>query len=120
MADLIVLRLHPVKPTSGTEFINYLEGASGLPSDNLEITARDLSVGDPADGALVGQATYVPPGPPPPSPPPPDPNTDIVQHEHLDWTVFPPQPALAAAATAVIEVQPPTNEYQFRDLRLEI
>src|SRR5215475_822106 len=48
MPQVILVRLVPMKPTSGADFSNYLA--------NLSIRAFDLSFGNTADGTLVGQA----------------------------------------------------------------
>src|SRR5713226_9786521 len=99
MPDLIILRLHPVEPAMGVDFTNYLK--------DLTITAFDLSFAHP-EGEQVGQAKY-------------DNNialTDIVQHTQPPVGAGLP----LAAATAVIQLQPPPGhpEYQFTDLHLTI
>ena len=48
MPQVILVRLVPMKPTSGATFSSYLT--------NLSIRAFDLSFGNSADGTLVGQA----------------------------------------------------------------
>jgi len=48
MPEVILIRLVPMKPTTGADFSNYLS--------NLSIRAFDLSFGNTADGTLVGQA----------------------------------------------------------------
>src|SRR5215210_489606 len=120
MPDLIVLRLHPVKPEAAAQFTNYL--------NNLTIQAFDLSVSHPAgehpagmqpDGELIGEVK---------NPPDAGAQTGIVQHEVDDVLGF-PHPA--AAATAVIEFTPPagghveypgegTSQQGYSDIRLEI
>src|SRR5260370_34294243 len=100
MPGLIIVRLHPVGPTTGIDFTHYLK--------DLTITAFDLSFAHP-EGVQVGQAKY-------------DNNialTDIVQHT---YTLPGGVPQLLAAATAVIQLQPPPGhpEYQFTDLHLTI
>src|SRR5215217_5837212 len=102
MPDLIVLRLHPEKPTSAVEFATYL--------DKLKIEAFDLSVSHPAgerpagtqpDGEKVGEVK---------NPPDAGAQTQIVQHG-LDISVGLVTVTLpGAAATAVIELTPPSND----------
>jgi hypothetical protein len=55
MPSLLIIRLHPIEPVTGNEFINYLNG--------LSITAHDLSFIDPAGAATpaLGPATYIAP-----------------------------------------------------------
>jgi len=48
MPQVILVRLVPMKPTSGANFSSYLT--------NLSIRAFDLSFGNPAEGTPVGQA----------------------------------------------------------------
>lgn len=122
MPQVILVRLVPMKPTSGADFSNYLA--------NLSIRAFDLSFGNTADGTLVGQAqgAWVP-------------NTGInavgpaftpaTQRILQHFSVYPvqvnPLPAppdpdvrLEAVATAIIELNPPATEFNTTDLRLEI
>src|SRR5438046_759081 len=111
MADLIIIRLHPDKPTPGASFTAFLNG--------LTITAFDLSTGDPRVGEKLGDASYVPP-PVPATPWLPGPATRIVQHFTDASTVPPHQPE--AMATAVIEIKllpPGYKEYVTSDLRIE-
>jgi Tc toxin complex TcA C-terminal TcB-binding domain len=55
MANLIIIRLHPDEPVSGTDFTSYLEG--------LTINAYDLSyanpTANPATATLIGSATFL-------------------------------------------------------------
>src|SRR5215213_9873855 len=107
MPDLIVLRLHPVKPVDGADFADYL--------DNLTITAFDLSTGDP-DGQQVGQAQFSPANPM---------DKRIFQHRGRFLPLGPQRDF--SAATAVIELQPPAGHVEYpgpgnalSDLRLDI
>ncbi|HMU55303.1 MAG TPA: hypothetical protein PKA61_09865, partial [Nitrospira sp.] len=122
MPHVILVRLVPMKPTSGANFSGYLA--------NLSIRAFDLSFGNSADGTLVGQAegAWVPnTGIDAVGPAFTPANQRIVQH----FSVYPvqvnPLPAppspdvrLEAVATAVIELNPPAAEFNTTDLRLEI
>jgi len=121
MPQVILVRLAPLKPTSGLDFSNYLT--------NLSISAFDLSYGDSATGVLVGQAAgaWVPNTGLNPVGPPFTPATQrIVQHATPYTIVNPfPQPPdtdlrLEAIATAIIELAPPAAEFNTSDLRLEI
>ncbi|XXX72362.1 hypothetical protein WMF30_32415 [Sorangium sp. So ce134] len=49
MAKVILIRLHPVKPTTGPEFTHYLK--------NLVLTVYDISFGD-LNGKQIGTAWY--------------------------------------------------------------
>lgn len=103
MSDLIIIRIHPEKPTDGVSFTSYLAG--------LTITVNDMSAGNPLGvNNPIGSAFY-------------DPGnaaSTIVQH------VMPaPSSGLAAIATAVIVIdpnkEPPAyKEYVMSDLRLTI
>ncbi|WP_271589180.1 neuraminidase-like domain-containing protein [Bradyrhizobium sp. CCBAU 53415] len=122
MPQVILVRLVPMKPTSGANFSSYLT--------NLSIRAFDLSFGNTADGTLVGQAqgAWVPNTGINATGPAFTPATQrILQH----FSVYPvqvnPLPAppdpdvrLEAVATAVIELNPPAAEFNTSDLRLEI
>jgi hypothetical protein len=123
MPEVILVRLAPLKPTSGANFSSYLT--------NLSIRAFDLSFGNSADGTLVGQAqgAWIPNAGINASGPAFTPATQrIVQH----FSVYPvqvnPFPAppdpdvrLEAVATAIIEITaPPAAEFNTTDLRLEI
>lgn len=122
MPHVILVRLVPMKPTSGANFSGYLA--------NLSIRAFDLSFGNSADGTLVGQAegAWVPnTGIDAVGPAFTPANQRIVQH----FSVYPvqvnPLPAppspdvrLEAVATAIIELNPPAAEFNTTDLRLEI
>ena len=109
MPDLIIIRLHPEKPTDGASFTSNLAGLNP-PATGLHITVSDMSFKDP-QGANnpIGTAYYDPA----------DPNSTIVQH------LLPfPMLGLAAVATAVIVISlpppPPYAEYVTSDLRLTI
>src|SRR5437667_9747643 len=121
MPSLIIIRLHPVNPTKGSDFTSYL--------NNLTIKAFDLSFAESTTGILIGQASgvWTPPSDPT------DPglhsininNTQIIQHFSI--ITITPLPLiqvveLEAVATAVIRVSPPAGhpEYQTSDVRLEI
>lgn len=123
MPQIILIRLMPMQPTSGTDFSTYLT--------NLSIRAFDFSFGDTADGTPVGEAqgVWIPDTGINAAGPPFDPsNQRIVQH----FSVYPvqvnPPPAppdpdarLEAVATAIIEMDPPpATEFNTADLRLEI
>ncbi|GAA4405798.1 neuraminidase-like domain-containing protein [Quisquiliibacterium transsilvanicum] len=122
MPQVILLRLVPMKPTSGASFSAYLT--------NLSIRAFDLSFGNTADGTLVGQAqgAWVPNTGVNASGPAFTPATQrILQH----FSVYPvqvnpppnppdPDVRIEAVATAVIELTPPATEFNTTDLRLEI
>lgn len=122
MPHVILVRLVPMKPTSGADFSNYLA--------NLSIRAFDLSFDNTADGTLIGQAqgAWVPNTGINASGPAFTPATQrIAQH----FSVYPvqvlPLPAppepdvrLEAVATAVIELNSPAAEFNTSDLRLEI
>jgi hypothetical protein len=103
MSNLVIIRLHPEKPTDGSTFTSYLT--------DLRITVSDMSFANPqGTGNGIGSAFYDPT----------DPNGTIVQHE-----IFLPAPAFASVATAAILIDPaklpPTYaEYQTSDLRLTI
>ena len=49
MADLIILRIHPIEPVEGASFTAFLNG--------ITIRAFDLSFGDSVTGVLIGQAS---------------------------------------------------------------
>lgn len=122
MPQVILVRLVPMKPTSGASFTSYL--------NNLTIRAFDLSFGNSTDGTLVGQAqgAWIPNAGINAVGPAFNPaNQRIVQH----FSVYPvqvnPLPAppfpdvrLEAVATAIIELTPPAAEFNTTDLRLEI
>jgi hypothetical protein len=102
--SVIVIRLHPVKPTSGASFMSYLEG--------LTIEVSDRSFSDPdgrAGGSVLGTAVYDPN----------DPNATIVQHVEVK---LPYTGDLAAVATAAIEIADPlpATEYLGLDLALTV
>jgi hypothetical protein len=119
MANLIIIRLHPVNPTDGANFTSYL--------NNLQIEAFDLTFGDPKKGVSVGKAKGVWT---PPSTNPLDPglhqinltNTQIIQHFSIVTIGLVHVVKVEAVATAVIALNPPAghHEYQTTDLRLEI
>jgi hypothetical protein len=106
---LIVIRLHPKKPATGSDFTQYLEG--------LKIEVADRSFADP-DGRLpahvLGSAKYDPT----------DANSTIVQHVVLGPPAGPPPapPTVSPAsiATAAIDVTMPANEYLNPDLVLTV
>ncbi len=121
MPEVILVRLVPMKPTSGATFSSYLT--------NLSIRAFDLSFGNSATGTLIGQAqgAWVPAEGPGASGPAFTPaNQRIVQH----FTVYQVNPIpppnvfdvrREAVATAIIELNPPpATEFNTPDIRLEI
>jgi hypothetical protein len=123
MPQVILVRLVPMKPTSGADFSNYLA--------NLSIRAFDLSFGNTADGTLVGQAkgAWIPNAGLNAVGPAFTPATQrILQHFSVYLVSNPPPPfnmdpevRLEAVATAVIELNPPPAvEFNTTDLRLEI
>lgn len=140
MAQLIIIRLHPIEPISAEEFTEYL--------NDLSITAYELSYNDPTGKEHEGwTAMYYPPSFPPPMADPPvdlptgfsyylnpevsplqDDRTRIVQHYRVrHWDTAPPLMRVFsidnyAVATAVIEIDDPSphSEYQTVDLRLSI
>jgi hypothetical protein len=104
MADVIVIRIYPKKPTTGTQFTNDLVG--------LSIKLSEMSVTDPTGTAptqVIGTAFYDPTNP----------ASRIVQDPNP-----PGFTTLPATATAVIDVsafEPPGyKEYQTSDVRLTI
>lgn len=122
MPQVILVRLVPMKPTSGASFSAYLA--------NLSIRAFDLSFGNSADGTLVGQSqgAWVPNAGLNATGPAFTPATQrIVQHFSVYQVQVNPLPApttpdvrLEAVATAIIELNPPAAEFNTTDLRLEI
>jgi hypothetical protein len=108
MPSLLVIRLHPVEPVTGTEFTAYLE--------ELSITAYELSVNDP-DGTRLGAARYITPS----DPVRPEHGTQIFQHCSVDASgVTVTVDQMFAVATAVIEFEPEDEEYRTADVRLVI
>ncbi len=113
---ILVIRIVPEEPTSGSEFTAYLE--------NLTITAFDISFGN-TEGVLIGSASYVPPEDPS-EPLVPNEDTQIVQH-FIPIPTFPdpndPVPTVVriplAVATAIIETDG-GPEHETPDIRLEI
>jgi hypothetical protein len=107
MSDLIIVRLHPEKPTNGASFTGYLT--------DLTITVSDMSVANPQGvNNPIGTAFYSPA----------DPTSTIVQH-NMPVPPLPPTSPLAAVATAVIVINPAKElpayrEYVTSDLRLSI
>ncbi len=122
MPQVILVRLVPMKPTSGAKFSSYLT--------NLSIRAFDLSFGNSADGTLVGQAqgAWIPNAGINATGPAFTPATQrIVQHSSVYLVqanpLLPPDRdvRLEAVATAIIELNPPpAPEFNTADLRLEI
>jgi hypothetical protein len=122
MPDLVILRLHPAEPISGSDFTAFLSG--------LTITAFDLSFADSVGGVQIGMASGLA-----------NPhlgsttnnnvninNTSILQH-YVDVNDPPPLGPLTrkleAAATAVIVVNAPAGHHEYPngssyDIRLEI
>src|SRR5689334_7650218 len=105
MANLIVIRLHPAVPTSGSAFTKYLTG--------MTIKAFDLSFNNPSSGKLIGTATYLPPSDSKYKDPK---KNQIVQHSTDPLNIAPD----LAIATAVISAPGTAGEYVTGDLRLEI
>src|SRR4030081_1345063 len=115
MPDLIVVRLHPVKPTSGAAFTNFFT--------NLKITAFDLSFADGKVGVKIGDASGAWS---PPSLNPLDPKLHnfspatpkIFQHFSIVTIGLGKVVQLEAVATAVIVLNIPAGhpEYQSDDL----
>ena len=123
MSNLIVIRLHPDEPVSGTDFTTYLQG--------LTINAYDLSyanpVANPATATLIGSATFLDQA---------DPNfgditkNQIQQHATLLNLPFPAALVTVdvggsspeSVATAMIVVNEPAGyaEYVTPDLMLQI
>jgi hypothetical protein len=99
--SVIVIRLHPDKPTDGMTFEQSLEG--------LTITVADRSFTDPKGTAnVLGTAVYDPSHPA---------NDTIVQHQ---MSLLDPTPA--PVATAAIEIADPLgySEYGTPDLTLTV
>src|SRR5438552_5985220 len=106
MPQVILIRLVPMKPTTGANFSSYLT--------NLSIRAFDLSFGNSADGTLIGQATgaWIPNAGINAVGPAFTPATQRIVQHFSTYTVpaFPvPQQdvRLEAVATAIIELNPP-------------
>ena len=121
MPQVIIVRLVPMKPTSGAAFSSYLA--------NLTLRAFDLSFGNTVDGTLVGEAkgAWLPAEGPGASGPPFTPATQrLVQHfSAFQVNPLPPPNVFdvrrEAVATAIIELNPPPGtEFGTPDLRLEI
>jgi hypothetical protein len=130
MPKLLVLRLHPIEPTEGETFEDYLTG--------LTITVHDLAFVAPDDpdpakrgkieARLIGTARFLPrvhdPTPDDPVRWHYDPDTDIVQHYTPVVVDDEPTTAQSAVATAVIEIpdtDPDTRtEYETSDIRIEV
>lgn len=126
MPQVIVVRLTPLKPTSGADFTSYLT--------TLSIKAFDLSFGDSAGGILIGEAvgTWTPntgPGAAGPGAAGPafTPATQRIMQHFTPYTISLPSPAppdvdirLEAVATAIIALTVPGAEFDKSDLRLEI
>ncbi|MFE0458303.1 hypothetical protein ACFW1A_03455 [Kitasatospora sp. NPDC058965] len=99
---VLVIRLHPDKPTSGANFTSYLTG--------LKIEVSERSFGDPdgrAAGSVLGSAHYDPA----------DPAATVVQH--LDTLPF-AGPAPAATAAVVVAAPPAVPEYLGPNLALTV
>jgi Tc toxin complex TcA C-terminal TcB-binding domain len=119
VADLIIIRLHPIKPTDSATFTSYLS--------KLTISAFDLTFAETKKGVPIGQATGVWT---PASNNPADPklkdfspaNPGIFQHFSIVTSGLSQTVELEAVATAVIVVNAPVGhtEYQTSDLHLEI
>lgn len=104
--SIIVIRLHPEKPTSGNSFKDYLTGLE------IKITERSFAhpKGSEAGATVLGTAKFLTEG---------DPNATIVQH----WSLgpLPPPGRLPVATAAVLVASPfPFKEYDNPDLRLTI
>jgi hypothetical protein len=120
MPTLLIIRLHPVEPTTGDDFTSYLNG--------LSIAAHEVSFSDPDGSASAfGTAAYIAPTlPPSPSPNPTpiqDPNSRVTQHfEIVSAGIGLFARNFFAVATAVIEIPDPPagGEYRTADVRLEI
>ncbi len=120
MPQVILVRLVPMKPTSGADFSSYLT--------NLTVRAFDLSFGNSADGTLVGQAqgAWIPNAGLNASGPAFTPATQRIVQHFSSYQVNPAPPPnvfdvrLEAVATAIIELNPPATEFNTTDLRLEI
>jgi hypothetical protein len=99
--SVIVIRLHPEKPTNGMDFTDYLTG--------LRIEVGDRSFADPdakKPAAALGTAFFDPA----------DANSNILQHIDVSAPFGP-----ASVATAAIEVPTPgAGEYLGRDLVLTV
>ena len=118
MPQVILVRLVPMKPTSGANFSSYLT--------NLSIRAFDLSFGNPAEGTPVGQAqgAWIPNTGINANGPAFTPATQRIVQHFSDYPVPPtmdPDRRIEAVATAIIELNPPpATEFSTPDLRLEI
>ena len=120
MPNLIILRLHPAEPISGSEFSNYLTG--------LTINAYDLTFDNSSTGVLIGTANGLA-----------DPhlahptnnnvniNNKLILQHYID--IIDPFTGttrhLEAAATAVVVVNTPAGHPEYPtsssfDIRLEI
>jgi hypothetical protein len=100
MADLVVIRIHPVTPSDPADFAASLAG--------LTISIFDRSYGNPTTGTQIGTASFDTP----------DLNTGVIVQHYLP--VFPFD--AFSVATAVIVIDPPAGytEYQTSDLLLKI
>src|SRR5512139_668661 len=101
MADLIVIRIHPVEPADGNDFRASLRG--------LKIAVLDRSYSNPTAGDVIGTASFDTPTA----------NGAIVQEAVL------PSPGIvlfASVATAAIVINRPagSHEYDHADLLLRI
>jgi hypothetical protein len=101
---LIIVRLHPVEPVSGSDFSDYL--------DELTISAFDISLAN-LDGVLLGQASFLAPED---EDEPQTPNADTSIVQHVERFAL---PLRRAVATAVIAVNG-DPEHRTSDVRLEI
>ncbi|MCI5223450.1 MAG: hypothetical protein D3924_12450, partial [Candidatus Electrothrix sp. AR4] len=122
---ILIIRLHPDDSVSAEDFTRYLLPDSSDPSTALSIKAYELSVDDPTDGALLGEANYIAPISLPESPsgdPTPElnSNTRITQHFNIEQVGPFWARNMFSVATAVIEFDFPTEEYVSIDIRLEI
>lgn len=129
MPQLIVIRLHPVKPIKGADFEDYLYRAAsgGTPEEKLSITVSDLALDNAGKVKVVaiGTAEFLPRLPDQSTPFDPDdwlydPNTRIVQHFPERMVGLALKQVPAAVATAVIPIPGGMTEYLTSDLRLEV
>jgi hypothetical protein len=122
MADLIILRLHPIEPVDGASFTAFLNG--------ITIRAFDLSFGDSVTGVLIGEASGLAnPHLSSTSNNTVNINNRAILQNYRDVPDPPPPPnqirVLESVATAVLVVNAPAGHPEYPsstslDIRLEI